>query len=86
MKTLETIRLSTERGLGNIAGLQRRILSHPNTAAVKKIPAFLSKGADLPVYCSPFWVGHSSTRVHKSGQRGETHSTGKGYPDPPVSR
>ena len=50
------------------------------------MPAFLPKRADLSVHCPPVWVGHSSTRVHKSGQRSETHSTGWGHPDPPVHR
>ena len=83
---VNNLTVSTERGVGNIAGLQRRILSHPNSTKVKEIPAFLSEGADFSVHCPPVWAGHRPTRVFKSGKRGETHSTGKGYPDPPVPR
>ena len=87
METPETIRLSVQKGEWVTSlDFSRRLLSHPNTTKVKEVPALLSKGADFSVHCPPFWFGHSSTGVHKGGQRGETHSTSTGYPDPPVPR
>ena len=43
----------TKRGVGNIDGLQRHVLSHPNTTTVKKIPALFPKEAGLSVNCPP---------------------------------
>ena len=73
----------TKRGVGNVAGNQRRVLSHPNRTMVKEI---FPKWGDLPVHCPPIWFGHSPPRVYKSGQGSKTHSTSKGYSDPSVPR
>ena len=76
----------TNRGMGNLAGLQRRILPHSNQQEVKKVFKVLSEQTNFPIHSSPFWFGHSSPRIYKGGQRSETDGTGQGYPDPPVPR
>ena len=74
--------------MGNLAGLQRRVLPHRNSTKVKEIPAIFPKRTDLPVHYPSVWFGHSPPRVYKGGQRSETqaHSTSKGYSDPSVPR
>ena len=81
---LDNLVVPTERGVGHLAGFQRRILSHPHQSKVKKISEVFPKQTDLSVYCPSFWFGHSSLGVYKGGQGSETHGTDKGYLNPPV--
>ena len=74
------------RGMGHIAGLQRRILPHSNCPKVKKVSQVLPVQSNFSVHCSSLRVGHSSSRVHQGGQRSETHGSGKRYQNPPVPR
>ena len=74
------------RGVGHIAGFQRRILPHSNCPKVKKVSPVLPVQSNLSVHCSSLWFGHSSSRVHQGGQGSETHGSVTGYQDPPVPR
>ena len=76
----------TDRGMGNLAGLQRRVFPHSNQQEVKKVLKVLPEQTDFPIHSSPLWFGHSSPQVYKGGQRSETDGAGQGYPDPPVPR
>ena len=76
----------TNRGVGNIAGLQRRILPHSNEQEVEKVFKVLPEQTNFPVHSSTFWFGHSSPQVYKGGERSETDGAGQGYPDLPVPR
>ena len=74
------------RGVGHIAGLQRRILPHSNCPKVKKLSQVLPVQSNLSVHSSSLRVGHSSPGVYQGGQRSETHGSSEGYQDPPVPR
>ena len=76
----------TDRGVGHVAGLQQRILPHPNCPKVKEVSQVLSVQTNLPVHGSPLRFGHCSTGVHQGGQGGEAYGSREGYPDPPVPR
>ena len=76
----------TDRGMGDIAGLQRCVFPHSNTTTVTKVSEVFPVQSDLPIHTSSLWSGHSSRRVYKGGQRSEANGTSKGYPDPPVRR
>ena len=78
--------LSTERGVGNLAGFQRCILSHPHSPPIKEIHEVLPEQTSIPVHCPSLRVGHSSSRVHQSGQGGEAYGSEQGYKNPPVPR
>ena len=76
----------TDRGVGHVAGLQQRILPHPNCPKVKEVSQILSVQTNLPVHSSPLRFGHCSTGVHQGGQGGEAYGSREGYPKPPVPR
>ena len=76
----------TNRGMGNLAGLQRRVLPHSNQPEVEKVFKVLPEQTNFPIHSSSLWFGHSSPRVYKGGQRSETDGAGQGYPDPLVPR
>ena len=76
----------TNRGMGNIAGLQRRVLPHSNQQEIEKVFKVLPEQTNFTIHSSPFWFGHSSPRVYKGGQRSKTDGSGQGYPDPLVPR
>ena len=63
----------TDRGVGNIAGLQRRLFPHPNKSKVKKIAEVFPVQSDLPIHSSSLWSGHSSPGVHQGGQGSEAY-------------
>ena len=75
-----------DRGMGNLAGLQRCIFPHSDQPKVKKVSQVLPEQPNLPIHSSPFWFGHSFPRVYKGGQRSETDGAGQGYPNPPIPR
>ena len=64
--------LSTKRGVGNLTGFQRRILSHPHSPPVEEVHEILPQQTSVPVHCPSLRVGHGSSRVHQGGQGGET--------------
>ena len=72
----------TERRIGDLAGLQRCVFPHSNQPKVKEVSAVLPEPSDLPIYCSSLWVGHSSPRVYKGGQRSETDGSSSNIPRP----
>ena len=74
------------RRVGHIAGLQRRILPHPDCPKVKKVSQVLPVQSNLSVHSSSLRVGHSSPGVYQGGQRSETHGSSEGYQNPPVPR
>ena len=76
----------TDRGMGNLTGLQRRVFPHSNQHKVKKVSKVLPEQTNFPIHSSPLWVGHSSYRVYKGGQRSEANGSGQGYPNPPIPR
>ena len=78
--------LSPERGVGNLAGFQRCILSYPHSPPIKEIHEVLPEQTSIPVHCTSLRVGHSSSRVHQGGQGGETYGSEQGYKNPPVPR
>ena len=69
----------TNRGMGDIAGLQRRVFPHSNKSKVAKISEVLPVQSNLPIHSSSFWSGHSSSRVYQGGQGSETYGSSKGY-------
>ena len=74
----------TIRRVGEVARLQRRLLSHPYQSKLKKVPPVPLSGPHLPVSSSPVWPLYSSYGVHDCGQKGETHGSGKEHPNAPV--
>ena len=78
--------LTTEMGVGDLAGFQRRILSHPYSPPVEEVHAILPQQKSVPVHCPSLRVGHGSSRVHQDSQGGETYGSEQGYKNPPVPR
>ena len=78
------LNITPKRGVGHIAGLQRRILPHSHPSQVSQVHEVLSEQANLSVHCPSFRFGHSSIRVYKGGQESETHGTVQGYKNPPT--
>ena len=78
--------LTAKRGIGDIAGFQRRLLSHPHSPQVEEVHEVLFEQMNVPVHCPPFRAGHSSFGVHQGGQGGETYGSKQGYKNPPVPR
>ena len=74
----------TTRRMGDVARLQRRLLSHPYQSKLKEVPPVPLSGPNLPVLSSPVWPLYSSYGVHDCGQGGETHGSGKEHPNAPV--
>ena len=78
--------LPSKRGVGDVSGFQRRLLSYPYRTKVAKIPQVLPPQASLSVHSSPLRSLNGSVGVHKGGQGGQANGTGSGYQDPPVPR
>ena len=75
-----------KRRVGNLEGLQRRLLSHPNQPTVLQVPPVLTREEGLSVHSSTVRASYGPARVYQSSQGGEIDGTGTGYPDPPVPR
>ena len=74
------------RGMGDIAGLQRRLFPHSSSHQVPEIsPVPFSKSV-LSVPGPSLWPINSSDGVHLCGQRGQVNGSIPGYKDPPVPR
>ena len=78
--------LSTTRGVGDIARLQRRLLPHPNSLHIPKIPQVPLSEPVVPVSGTSLWPVNSSHGVHWCGQRGQVNGSVTGYKNPPVPR
>ena len=65
--------IPTERGMGNVTGLQRCVFSHSHQSKVKKVSKVFPEQTELSVHCPPFWFGHSPLGVDKGGQGSETN-------------
>ena len=78
--------VSPKGGMGNVAGLQRRLLSHPHQSEVPEVSQVFSGKESSSIYGSSFRARHSSTGIYQGSQGGETDSSSTGYPDPPVPR
>ena len=78
--------LRTDRGVGHLHRLQRRILRHTYSQSVQEVHAFSPPGSVLPVQSPTLWSLHSSNIVHSGGQRGQTDGIAEGYKNPPVPR
>ena len=78
--------LSTTRGVGDIARLQRRLLPHSNSLHIPKIPQVPLSEPVVPVSGTSLWPVNSSHGVHWCGQRGQINGSVTGYKNPPVPR
>ena len=78
--------LSTTRGVGDIARLQRRLLPHSNSLHIPKIPQVPLSEPVVPVSGTSLWPVNSSHGVHWCGQRGQVNGSVTGYKNPPVPR
>ena len=78
--------VSPKGGVGNVAGLQRRLFSHPHQSEVPEVSQVFSGKESLSIHGSSFRARHSSTGIYQSSQGGETDGSSTGYPDPPVPR
>ena len=78
--------LLATRGMGDIAGFQRRLFPHSNSFPVQKIPSVSLPKPEIPVLGSSLWPLNSSYGVHLCGQRGQINGSSSGYKDPPVPR
>ena len=78
--------LPSKRGVGHLAGLQRRLLSYPDKWKVMEVLEIPPQWSNLPVHCPPFRPFHGSVGVHKGCQGGQIDGTVPRYPNPPVPR
>ena len=51
----------TDKGMGDIAGLQRRVFPHSNKSKVTNISEVFPVQSNLPIHSSSLWSGHSSS-------------------------
>ena len=78
--------VSPKGGVGNVAGLQRRLFSHPHQSEITKVSQVFSGKESLSIHGPSFRARHSSTGIYQGSQGGETDGSSTGYPDPPVPR
>ena len=78
--------LPSKRGVGHIAGFQRRLLSCSHKSKVAEIPQVSSQWPNLSIHCPPFRPVHGSVGIHQGRQGGQIDGTVPRYPDPPVPR
>ena len=78
--------LPSKRGVGHIAGIQRRLLSCSHKSKVAEIPEVSSQWPNLSIHRPPFRPVHGSVGVHQGHQGGQIDGTVPRYPDPPVPR
>ena len=78
--------LPSTRGVGYLAGLQRRLLSYSNKSKVAEVFEIPSQQSNLPIHCPTFRPFDGSVGVHKGHQGGQTYGTVSGYSNPPVPR
>ena len=78
--------LSSDRGVGDLHRLQRRVLPCPNKQSILEVHAFSYPRQDLSIQSTTLWPVHGSHGVHSDSQRGQVASHETGYKDPPVPR
>ena len=74
------------RGMGDIAGLQRRLFPHSSSHQVLEISQVPLSESVLSIPGPSLWPVNSSDGVHLCGQRGQVNGSIPGYKDPPVPR
>ena len=74
------------RGMGDIAGFQRRLFPHSSPCDIPEISQVPFPKSVLSVPGPSLWPLHSSNGVHLCGQRGQVNGSIPGYKDPPVPR
>ena len=74
------------RGMGDIAGFQRRLFPHSSSCEVPEISQVPFPKSVLSVPGTSLWPLHSSDGVHLCCQRGQVNGSIPGYKDPPVPR
>ena len=75
-----------KRGMGDIAGFQRRLFPHSSSCKVPEISQVPFPKSVLSVQGPSLWPLHSSNGVHLCGQRGQVNGSILGYKNPPVPR
>ena len=78
--------LPPTRGMGDLAGFQRRLFPHSYSSKISKIPQISLSKPDFSGPGPAFWPLHSSYGVHLRGQRGKIDGSSLGYKNPPVPR
>ena len=78
--------LLTKRGMGHVAGFQRRLLSYPHPSQIQKIPQVLFEHQGISVHSPSIRASHGSVGIYQGGKRGEIVGSDKGYKNPPVPR
>ena len=74
------------KGMGDIAGFQRRLFPHTSTHLVLKVPPISLPEPIIPL-SGPFpWPINSSYGVYLYSQRGQVNGSVPGYKNPPVPR
>ena len=78
--------LPLTRGVGHLAGFQRRLFSYPDQSKVAEVPKVPSQQPILPIHLPSFRPVDGSIGVHQGRQGGQAKGTSSGYPNPPVPR
>ena len=76
----------TSRGMGDLAGLQRRLFPHSSSCQVPEISQVPLPKSVLSVPGPSLWPLNGSNGVHLCGQRSQVNGSVPGYKDPPVPR
>ena len=84
--TRDNLDFPTTRGMGDIAGFQRRLFPHSHSLRVPVISRIPFPKPVLPVQSPPLWPINSSYEVHLRGQRGQVNGSIPRYKNPPVPR
>ena len=78
--------VSSARGMGHVARLQRCLLLHPYKPGFQKVSTVLPGRSNSVVSSLTIRPLHHSYAVHHCGQGGKAHGSGKGNPVTPVPR
>ena len=78
--------LPSARGVGHLAGFQRRLFSYPDQSKVAEVPKVPSQQPILPIHLPSFRPVDGSIGVHQGRQGGQANGTSSGYPNPLVPR
>ena len=78
--------ISPKGRMGNLRGLQGRLLPYPDKGTVQEVSQISYPGADLPVQSTAVRSVNGSHGVHYYSKGGETDGHSQWYKDPPVPR
>ena len=78
--------ITSARGMGHFAGLQRCLLPHPHCSEIQKVSEVPHEQGQLPLHLPSLWSSNCPVGIHQGGQGGQTNGSSKGYQDPPVPR